>query len=72
MIRKSAYLRVFFLSVQIISGLDRQSKFKIITLFSGRHVSVPCTPTWRLHTGFCLFLCKIFGQIFEDRGNIQI
>ena len=30
-------------SVQIISGLDRQSKFQMFAVFSGRHVVVP----WR-------------------------
>ena len=31
---------IAFGKVQIISGLDSQSKFQIFTLFSGRHVGV--------------------------------
>ena len=40
-------------SIQIISGLDSQSKFQMFTLFSGRHVyqHTPTWQTWRLHTG---------------------
>ena len=36
---------MFVCSVLLISVLDSQSKFQILTLFSGRHVGVPQTNT---------------------------
>ena len=45
---------ILFCSVQIISRLDRQSKFQMFTLFSGRNVGVPrrytnmAAPYWAL------------------------
>ena len=39
-IRKKAYLKMFASSVQIISGLDVQSKFQMFTLFGGSDVGV--------------------------------
>ena len=49
-----ALMYMLFCSVQIIRGLDRQSKFQVIALFSGRHVGVPrrytnmAVPYWAL------------------------
>ena len=44
--------------------VDSQSKFQMLTLFSGRHIGVPrCTPTWRFHTGLCKFLQNISTNI---------
>ena len=34
---------MFVCPVQIISGLDKQSDFKMFTVFSGRHIG---TPIW--------------------------
>jgi len=51
-------------SVQIITRLDGQSKFQMLTLFSGRHISAPQrAPTWRFHTGLCKFLRNISTNI---------
>ena len=47
-------IQMFAWSVQIISGLDSQSKFQLFTLFSGRYVGVPwrytnmAAPYWAL------------------------
>ena len=48
---------IFAWWVQTISGLDSQSKFQMLTLFSTRHVGVLYggTSTWRLQTGLCSF-----------------
>ena len=49
-----ALIQLFAWSVQMISGLDSQSKFQMFTLFSGRHVGVPwrytnmAAPYWAL------------------------
>ena len=56
----------FAWSVQIISGLDGQSKFQILTPFSGRRVDGGSI----LQLG-SLNLCNIFRQISEDRENVQ-
>ena len=34
-------MQMFACSVQIISGLDNQSKFQMFMLFPGRHIGVP-------------------------------
>ena len=55
---------MFAWSVQIISGLDSQSKLQTFTLFSARHVGVHGdTPTWRLRTGLCKFVQNISTNI---------
>ena len=36
---------MFVCSVQLISVLDAQSKFQMLTLFSGRHIGVPQSNT---------------------------
>ena len=46
--------------VQIISGLDDQSKFQMFTVFSGRHIGAPI---WRIHTGLCKFVQNISTNI---------
>ena len=38
-------MQMFVCPVQIISGLDDQSKFQMVTVFSGRHIGVPRTYT---------------------------
>ena len=40
------FMEMYFCAVQIILGLGNQSKFQMVTLFSG----YKATPTWPLHT----------------------
>ena len=47
-------------SVQIISLLESQSKFQMLTLFSGRHIGV-----WLFHTRLCKFLRNISTNIWS-------
>ena len=52
--------------VQVISRLDTQSKFQMLTLFFGQHVDVSMEV--HLHGGSIqgsVNLCKIFRQISE-------
>ena len=62
-------------SVQIISRLDSQSKFQMLTLFSGHNVGVPrryinkITSTWRLHTGLCKFVQNTTER--NDRSHLN-
>ena len=61
-------MQMFASSLQIISGLDSQSKFQMFTLISGRHVvpwAVWGTPTWRLHTGLCKFVQNTSTNIWS-------
>ena len=51
---------MFVCSVLLISVLDSQSKFQMLTLFSGRHVG---TPTWPLHTKLYNFARNISKNI---------
>ena len=54
----------FFGSIQIISGLDSQSKFHMFPLFTGRHIRGPrkssdmAAPYWALY----IILCGTFWQ----------
>ena len=51
-------------SVQIISGLDSQSKFQMFTLISGRNFGVPWRYTNMAAPYWALRLCK-FGKYFD-------
>ena len=51
-------------SVEIISGLDSQSKFQMFTLFSVRHIGG--TPTWRFHPGFSYWALYISAKHFDE------
>ena len=62
-------IEMFARSVQIISGLNSQSKFQMFTLFSGRHVGVP-RPEEHQHGGSILGsvnLCKILRKYLKFR-----
>ena len=54
--------------VQIIRGLDNQSKFQMFTLFSGRYGWCPLggTPTRQFHTGLCKFVQDISTNIWRS------
>ena len=70
----NVFIWMFAWSVQIISGLDSQSKFQILTLFSGRHVGLVSPLEVHQHGGSILGsvnFYKIFRGIFEDRVNAQ-
>ena len=63
---KSAYFNVYLITVQIISGLESQSKFQIFTLFFCCQVQ-KLASLGSTHGGSILGsvnLCKTFRQIF--------
>ena len=71
-IRKSASVNTCFCSVQMISRLDSQSNFHMLTLFSGRHFWW-LTPVHQ-HGVFILEsvnFCEAFRQISLVWGNAQ-
>ena len=71
-IRKSASVNTCFCSVQMISRLDSQSNFHMLTLFSGRHFWW-LTPVHQ-HGVFILEsvnFCEAFRQIFVVWGKAQ-
>ena len=57
-------------SVQIIIGLDTQSKFQMFYFPAAMLVSVEVHQHGGSIMGF-VNLCKIFRQIFEDQENVQ-
>ena len=58
------FMQIFVCSVQIISGLDDQIKFQMLTVFSGRHIGVRGSYTNMAdHTGLCKFVQNISTNI---------
>ena len=57
---------MFVYSVQIISRLDDQSKFQMVTPFRSRHIGIlSSTPTWRPHTGLYKFVYNVFDEYLK-------
>ena len=57
---------MFACSVQIISGLDNQSKFQMFMLFPGRHIGVPRRYTnMAAHTRLYKFVRNISTNILS-------
>ena len=60
---------MYVFAVNIVSGLDNQSKFQMVTLFSGRHIDVlqsfanMAAPYWEVN------LCDTYWQISEVWEN---
>ena len=58
---------MFALSVQIISGLDSQSKFQMFTLFSGRHIGfLGVTPVVWGYTNMAALYPGIYAKYFDN------
>ena len=59
---------MFAWSVQMISGLDSQSKFQMFLHYfsAAMLVSLGGTQTWRLHTGLCEFVQNISTNIWRS------
>ena len=65
-------MQMFVCPVQIISGLDDQSKLQMFTVFSDRHIW--CTTDVHQYGGSILGsvnLCKTFRRISEVWDNAQ-
>ena len=58
-------------SVLIISRLDSQSKFQMLTLFSGRHIGVP-----RMYTNMAfpcsVNFCETFQRVLGERTGLKL
>ena len=61
---------MFAWSVQMISGLDSQSKFQMFTLFFGRHVGVPWRYTNMAAPYWALWICAKYFDKYLKVGKM--